>query len=404
VDRVRPEADPGGRRALAYLDHAATSPLRPEVVEAMAPFFTDRFGNASGSHGLARDARQGLEEARELVAQCLGARPDEVIFTSGGTEGANLAVLGTLAAFDDIARRRTVVHSAVEHAAVRATCRAAARGAARLQGVAPLEVREVPVDGQGVVDLGALETLLDDDVALVSVMAANNETGTIQPLAAVVEVVRRAVPSALVHTDAVQGATYLDLAEMAAGVDLLSISAHKLGGPKGAGALVVRRGVALEPILHGGGQERDRRSGSHDVAGAVGLAAALGAATRQRAASATRVRGLRDRLAQGLLARLPACGLTVDPAVVLPSHCHVHFGGVEQEDLLVLLDLEGVCASGGAACASGALEPSHVLAAMGIPPEEARGAIRFSLGWCTDAAEIDRALAAVTSAVGRLAA
>jgi cysteine desulfurase len=386
-----------GRSPLAYLDHAASSPVRPEVVEAMAPFARERFGNASGSHRLARDARRALEEAREVVAAHLGATPDEIVFTSGGTEGANLALLGPLAVRPDTGRRRVVVHSAVEHPAVRATCRAAARGSARVLGVAPIEVREVAVDDQGVVALDALEGLLDDDVALVSVMVANNETGTIQPLGAVAEAVRRGAPGALVHSDAVQGAPYLDLAEIAAGIDLVSISAHKLGGPKGAGALIVRRGVEIEALLHGGGQERDRRSGSNDVAGAVGL-------VHRRAESTARVRELRDRLAAGLVERVPGCSLTVETAPVLPGHCHVRFAGVEQEELLVLLDAEGVCASGGASCASGALEPSHVLAAMGVDRAAARGAIRFSVGWSTEGCEIAHALTAVTTGVEQLRA
>ncbi len=393
-----------GPSPTAYLDHAASAPMRPEVVEAMAPFATERFGNASGSHRLARDARTALEEAREVVAEHLGASPDEVVFTSGGTEGANLAILGPLAAADEARRRRVVVHSAVEHPAVRNTCQAAARGSARVLGVAPVEIRAIPVDDQGVVRLEALEALLDADVALVSVMVANNETGTIEPLEAVAETVRRVAPGALLHTDAVQGAPYLDLAQVAGEADLVSISAHKLGGPSGVGALVVRRGVALEALLHGGGQERDRRSGSNDVAGAVGLAAALDVAVGQRVETAARVGELRDRLATGLVEQIPECSLSVARVPVLPGHCHVRFAGVEQEELLVLLDAAGVCASGGASCASGALEPSHVLAAMGLDDATARSAIRFSLGWSTEPSEIAHALAAVPTAVKQLRA
>ena len=393
---------PGGPGpATVYLDHAPTSPLRPEVAEAMAPFGAERFGNASGLHRMARDARRALEDAREVVAELLGAAPGEIVFTSGGTEAANLAVLGTVAA-----RRATgrtpgaIVCSAVEHAAVLESCRAATR-AADLGG-AGVELRVAPVDGRGVLDLSALDGLLGDDVGLVSVMLANNEVGTVQPIEKVVAAVARVAPSAAVHTDAVQAAAYLDVAARARGADLVSVSGHKLGGPKGVGALVVRERVTVEPIIHGGGQERGRRSGTHDVAGAVGLAAALQAVAASRPAEARRVGALRDRLAAGIVAAVPGTVCSVDPALTLPGHCHLRFDGVEQEELLVLLDERGVCASAGSACASGALEPSHVLAAMGVPAEQARGAVRFTLGHSTGPADIERAVAAVADAVARL--
>jgi cysteine desulfurase len=380
---------------LVYLDHASTSPLRPEVVEAMAPFYGARFANASGAHRLARDARVALEEARDQVAEALGAEPSEVVFTSGGTEADNLAVLGPLAAMADDRATSVVVCSAVEHAAVLAPARAAARRSA-------VRLELSPVDSSGALDVGCLEKLLTDETAVVSVMLANNEVGTVQPIGDVVEAVRRRAPQAVVHTDAVQAAAWLDVADLAADCDLISVSAHKLGGPKGAGALVVRRGTRLEPVIHGGGQEQERRSGTHDVAGAVGLASALGAAATSRATDVPRVRALRDRLADGLLAAVPGTVESAARAGVLPGHCHLRFSDVDQEELLFLLDEGGICASAGSACASGALEPSHVLEAMGIGPTEARGAVRFTLGHTTTDAEVDRALLVVPAAVARL--
>jgi cysteine desulfurase len=388
---------------LAYLDHAATTPVRPEVAAAMAPFATERFGNPSGAHAVAREARRALEEARDEVAALLGAQPREVVFTSGGTEADNLAVLGSLAArVADGRAPGTVVHSAVEHPAVLEACRAAARGGAVMAGVLPVARREAPVDATGTVDLAELAELFDADVSLVSVMLANNEVGTVEPLEQVASLVRRRAPNAVLHTDAVQAAASLDLAVAAAGADLVSVSAHKLGGPKGMGALVVREGVAVAPLLWGGGQERERRSGTHDVAGAVGLAAALRVCAAQRASEPARLRQLRDRLADGLVAAVPGLRETVPRARVLSGHCHVLVPGVEREELLLLLDRAGVCASGGAACASGALEPSHVLAAMGVAADDAAGALRLTLGHSTTEADVDLALEVVPAAVATL--
>jgi cysteine desulfurase len=389
-------------RPTAYLDHAATSPLRPEVAEAMAPFATETFANASGSHQAARAARRAVEEARELVASLLGASPSEVVFTSGGTESDNLAVLGTLA---ERARRGTplaMACSSIEHAAVLEPARAAARGLAHVHGIGALRVDEVAVSRAGVIDLDALEDALGDDTALVSVMHANNEVGTLQPLAEVARRVRARAPGAALHTDAVQAAAYLDLATTTAGFDLVSISAHKLGGPKGAGALVVRAPSPLAPLQHGGGQEHERRSGTHDVAGIVGLATALAVAAKTAGDERVRVAELRDRLADGLLAAVPGTVQSAPRDEVLPSHCHLRFAGVDQEELLVLLDRGGVYASAGSSCASGALEPSHVLLAMGVAPAEARTAVRFSLGYTTVPGDIDLAVRVVADAVGAL--
>lgn len=368
----------------------------------MAPFAAVTFANASGSHEAARAARRAVEEARELVASLLGAAPSEVVFTSGGTESDNLAVLGTLAERAPNGTPLAMACSSIEHAAVLEPARAAARGLAQVHGIGALRVDEVAVSTAGVIDLDALEDALGDDTALVSVMHANNEVGTLQPLAEVARRVRARAPRAALHTDAVQAAAYLDLATTTAGFDLVSISAHKLGGPKGAGALVVRAPSLLAPLQHGGGQEHERRSGTHDVAGIVGLATALAVAAKTAGDERVRVAELRDRLADGLLAGVPGTVESAPRDEVLPSHCHLRFAGVDQEELLVLLDRGGVYASAGSSCASGALEPSHVLLAMGVAPAEARTAVRFSLGYTTVPGEIDLAVRVVADAVGAL--
>ena len=371
-------------RVTAYLDHAATTPMHPEAVEAMLPFLGERFGNPSGSHSVAREARKALEEARDVVAAFMGARPGEVVFTGGGTEADNLALAGAHAVGPG-----RVVCSAVEHHAVLHACQ-------HLGGVL------APVQPSGVIDLDALAELLRPDVRVVSVMLANNEVGTVQPLAEVAAVVRDRAPGAVLHTDAVQAFPWLDVATLAAPADLVAVSAHKFGGPKGVGALVVRESVKIAPLLHGGGQERDRRSGTHNVAGVVGMAAAMEASVSGRAATVVRVAPLRDRLADGLLGAVPGSAETGDRAAKVAGNCHLSFAGVESEALLVLLDGAGVCASAGSACTSGAMEPSHVLTAMGVPRERALGSLRLTLGTTTTAADVDVALAAVPQAVARL--
>jgi len=385
----------------AYLDHAATTPLRPESLAAMVPFLTEHFGNPSGSHAVARRARVALDEARDEVARSLGCGPGEVVFTSGGTEADNLAVAGVHGS-----GRGTVVCSAVEHHAVGRACEAAG-------------ATTVPVHGDGTVDLDALAGVLGPEVGLVSVMLVNNEVGTVQPLAEVAALMHELAPRAVLHTDAVAAVGWLDVAALSAVADLVSVSAHKFGGPKGVGALVVRDGVPLAPVLHGGTQERGRRPGTTDVAGVVGMAAALRTATEAREQTVARVRALRDRLAHGLLSTIDDVGESAAPGGVgeggggsvepegttkVASSCHLRVAGVDQEELLVLLDDEGVCASAGAACASGAVEPSHVLLAMGYSPAEARTAIRLSLGYTTTDDEIDHVLGVMPKVVERLRA
>jgi cysteine desulfurase len=371
---------------LIYLDHAATTPMRPEAVAAMMPFLSDRFANPSGSHRASRNARLALDEARDVVAECLGVKPGGIVFTGCGTEADNTAILGVVRARGGIAVCPSTEHHAVLH---------------------PVEHtggRVVPVDGNGVVRLDDLAEAVTDDVTVVSVMAANNEVGTVQPLAEISRLVRRQAPKAVLHTDAVQAACWLDLAALTPLVDMLSLSGHKFGGPKGVGVLWVREGVAFEPLLLGGGQERDRRSGTHNVAGIVAFAEALRLATVERAAGNARITTLRDRLVDGLLALSPCVVETVPRAVKIPGSAHVLFTGCESESLLFLLDQQGICASAASACASGAMEPSHVLSAMGVPRERARGAIRFSLGVTTTDDDIDHVLAVVPALLDRLLA
>ncbi len=380
---------------ITYLDHAATTALRPEVAAAMASVHERQLGNPTGSHPPAQRARALLEDARDEVAAYLGRDPGEIVFTSGGTEAANLAVLGTAEAALRARGDAVVLASAVEHPAVRESAKAAAQ-----MGV---DVRELPVERSGLIDGDALDRTLSSRCTVVAVMTANNETGVIQPLADVLESVRRRAPAAVVFTDAVQAAPFLDLTEVAAGVDMVGLSAHKFGGPVGTGALAVSSRVTLAPRLYGGGQERERRSGTPDVAGAVGMATALQLVTKERAAANVRVAEFRDRLAEGLLAAVPWARRTVPAGVpVLPGHLHLCLPGVDREELLVALGGHGICVSGGSSCASGALEPSHVLAAMGVDRDLAVGAVRFSLGYETTQEDVDRALAVVPGVAARL--
>lgn len=382
-------------RDLVYLDHAATTPTRPVVVEAMLPFLTDVYGNPSGGHGVARAAKTALEAAREQLAADLGAGADEVVFTSGGTEADGLALKGAAhAARDADPGRDGVVVSAFEHKAVLAS-------AARLSADG-FRVTYVPVDRAGLVGLHGLADALDERTAVVSVMSVNNEVGTVQPLSDVAQIVRERAPRAALHTDAVQAAPWRDVAALTAPADLVTISAHKLGGPKGMGALVVRRDTRIRAVADGGGQERGLRSGTVDVAGAVGFAAALHEATTTRGAEVARVSVLRDRLARGVLERCRGAWCNGDRARKVAGNLNVGFPGVDAQTLLVVLDTLGVCASAGSSCSSGAIEPSHVLLAMGLSPEHARASIRLTLGWSSTDADVDAALDAIPDAVQRL--
>ncbi len=369
---------------LVYLDHAATTPMLPSAVEAMMPLLTERYANPSGAHRFARDARRVLDEARDVVASVIGVRPGEVVFTGCGTESDNAAVHGVLQATGGVA-----VCPAAEHHAV-------------LHPVEHAGGTVVAVDRIGRVDLDALEAALTPEVRLVSVMAVNNEVGTVSELAAISALVRRRSPDAVLHTDAVQAACWLDLRELSPLVDMMSLSAHKFGGPKGVGVLVVRDGVPFAPLIRGGGQERDRRSGTHNVAGIVATASALTATDAGRAGETIRVGGLRDRLIAGITGKLDGVHETVPADAKIPGSAHVLVEGVESEALLFLLDEAGVCASAASACASGAMESSHVLTAMGVAPELARGALRLTLGFATTDADVDRAIDVLVETVNTL--
>jgi cysteine desulfurase len=371
---------------LTYLDHAATTPMRDDAVEAMLPYLQQGFANPSGSHRFARTARTAIDEARDQVAEILGCGPGDVVFTSGGTESDNTAVRGVVSL-----RGGRPVCSAAEHHAVLEPVEAAA-------GIV------VPTDSAGAIDIEALREALvqNHDVSLVSVMAVNNEVGTVTDLAAVAAVVREFAPTAVLHTDAVQAPRWIDLRSVTPLVDMLSLSAHKFGGPKGVGLLVASAGARFEPLLRGGGQERERRSGTQNVAGIVALAVALAGTDRERAAEVVRLGALRDRLIDRIVGTLDGVHESVPRLRSVPGVAHLCFDGIENEALLYLLDEADVCASAASACAAGAMEPSHVLAAMGVERRRAMGALRLSLGRTTTDADVDRGIDAVVDAVRRL--
>ncbi len=351
-----------------YLDHAATTGLSPEALREMMPFLTECMGNPSSIHGTGREAAMALMKARKRIAEALGAEPSEIYFTSGGSESDNWALKG--AAFANRARGRHIITTQIEHHAVLHTCQWLER-----QG---FEVTYLPVDGRGRTDPETAERAIRPDTVLISVMTANNEIGTIQPVAEIAGIARER--GILFHTDAVQAAGALPLhpAEMQA--DLMSLSAHKFHGPRGIGLLWVRRGVRIDPLIHGGAQERGLRAGTENLAGAVGMAAALERAVRDLPERTRNIAGLRDLLIRGIQEAVPEAKLNGDPVRRLPGNAHFTFPGVDGEALLLRLDLAGIACSGGSACTAGATEPSHVLTALGQTPEESRGGLRMTLG------------------------
>ncbi|HLG00232.1 MAG TPA: cysteine desulfurase family protein [Acidimicrobiia bacterium] len=375
------------------LDYAATTPLRPEALADMQPVWADVFGNPSGTHELARRAKTLIEVAREGTAVGLGCEPREVVFTGGGTEADNMAVKGAARAGIGQGLDGVVV-SAFEHHAV-------LEAAERLENEG-FRVSTVPVTAQGIIDLDRLADVLDERTAVVSLMLVNNEVGTIQPLEDAAGVVRERAPRALFHTDAIQAPQWLDVAAATRSVDLVSVSAHKFGGPKGTGALVVRGKARLVPLVDGGGQEMGRRSGTHNVAGIAGMAAALRTTVQQRAEEVARIGKLRDRLVEGLREAIPDARFNGAAAHQVAGTCHVGFPGVEAEALLLMLDRDGVCAAAGSSCQSGSMDPSHVLMAMGLSRDLALASIRLSLGWPSTDDDIDRALAVIPASVERL--
>ncbi len=370
--------------ALTYLDHAATTPMRQRAIDAMMPFFAERYANPSGSHRFARDARLAVDEARDRVADAVGLQAGEVVFTGCGTEADNTAIRGAVQTRGGVA-----VCSAAEHHAV-------------LASVERDGGRVVSVDSAACIDLDQLAESLDESTTVVSVMAVNNEVGSISDLRGVSELVRERAPRALLHTDAVQAACWIDLRDVTPLVDMMSLSAHKFGGPKGVGVLTIRHGVNVAPTILGGGQERDRRSGTHNVAGIVALAEALAETDDERNDENVRLAALRDRLVDDIVGGLDHIVETVPRDRKVAGAAHLCVGGIESEALLYLLDEADVCASAASACASGAMEPSHVLAAMGVDRSMAQGALRLSLGHTTTDADVDRAVDVITDAVRRL--
>jgi len=374
-----------------YLDHNATTPVLPEVADRAAAALRDEFGNPSSVHHFGQQAKAAIDEARTLTAALLDGDPAEVIFTSGGTESDNIAIRGAADALEASGRRHLIV-TAIEHEAVLNTVKALARRGWR--------VTLLPVDQTGVVSPDALRAALDEDTALVSVMHANNEIGTIQPIAELAHLAHST--GAIFHTDAVQSAGKLPIHVKALGVDLLSISAHKFYGPKGVGALWVRRGLRVLPVLTGGRQERNRRAGTENVPGIVGMGVAARIAQAKMDQEGARLALLRDRLEAGILAAVPGTAVNGGGSARVANTTNISFERVEAESLLIALDLDGVAVSTGSACSSGTLEPSHVLKAMGLPTHRTQNSIRFSLGAANTDADIDRVLAILPGIVTKL--
>ena len=383
---------------MIYMDHAATTPVRPEVMEAMLPYFTERFGNASSLYTLAQDSRRALDEAREAVARVLGSRTSEVVFTSGGSESDNAAIKGAVHALARTGNH--VITTSIEHHAVLHTF-------THLED-SGFEVTYLPVDADGMVDADQLVDAITDDTVLVSVMLANNEIGTIQPVAEmarrVKEIARERGRTIVFHTDAVQAAGFLDINVNALGVDMLSLSAHKFHGPKGVGVLYVRRGTPFTPQQLGGAQERQRRAGTENMPGIVGTAVALTLADGERESASAHCIRLRDRLIEGMRERIPGVRLNGHPTLRLPNNANFSFEGVEGEPVLLGLDFAGVAASSGSACSSGSLEPSHVLLALGMSADLAHGSLRLTLGRDNTEEDVDYVLRVLPDLVGRLRA
>jgi cysteine desulfurase len=375
---------------LVYLDHAATTPVREEVFEAMKPFYGPRFGNPSSSHRWGREARAALDEARERVGRCLGARPDEICFTSGGTEGDNLAILGSWRARKDNGRT-AIATTPIEHKAILGAVHQAAREGA--------EERMLEINTDGLIESDSFERVVDEKVAICSMMWVNNEIGCIQPLPELASKAKQR--GALVHTDAVQAFGKIPIDARSQQFDFLTISGHKFGAPKGIGAMFIRRGTTIDPLLHGGTQERGRRAGTENVAAAVGLARAAELAVAERESHWERLERLRSTLEAGILERVPDAVIHGHGAKRAPHILNISVPGTDSESMLMALDLRGIAASGGSACQSGSISPSHVLTALGVRPDLATAAVRMSLGALTTDACIDRVLEVFPSLVAK---
>ncbi len=379
------------KRRVVYLDHAATTPVDPRVVEAMLPYFTERYGNASTIYSLGREARRAVKEARADVAEILNCSPQEIVFTGCGTESDNLAIRGV--AWMNRQRGDHIITSPIEHHAVSHTCE-------QLEKQFGFEVAYLPVDECGRVDPSDVERAITDKTVLISIMYANNEVGTIEPIVEIGEIARRhGIP---LHTDAVQAAGALSLDVQELKVDLLSLSGHKFYGPKGAGVLYVRQGVEFLPTQTGGGHENNRRAGTENVPYIVGLATALKLAEERREDESRRLTGLRDRLVERILSSIPHCQLMGHPSERLPNNANFVFDYVEGEAILLSLDMQGIAASSGSACATGSAEPSHVLLAMGVQPDVAHGSLRLTLGRENTEEDVDQVSGVLPGIVERL--
>ena len=373
-----------------YFDHNATTPIAPEVLAAMLPYLTEEYGNASSIHAFGQNARGAVEQARSSVAALVGARAADIMFTSGGTESNNHAILGAVAAAPG--KVKHVITSAIEHVAVLDPCRALAKSR--------IDLTILPVDRDGLVNLEDLRAAIRPETVLITLMLANNEIGTIEPIE---EIGKIAAEKGIVfHADAVQAAGKIPIVVEKLGVDLLSISAHKFCGPKGVGALYIRKGTPLGPLMYGGHSERDRRPGTEDVAAIAGMGKAAELALADMREESERVRELRDRLERGLLDRVPHSWVNGARAPRVPNTTNLTFPFIEGESMVIALDLKGIACSTGAACSSGALEPSHVLMALGLAPEDARATLRLSLGHQTTEEEIDIALETIPPVIERL--
>ena len=383
---------------MVYMDHAATTPVRSEVMEAMLPYFTHRFGNASSLYTLAQESRRAVDESRESVARVLGCRTSEVVFTSGGSESDNTALKGAASALKQTGNH--IITTSIEHHAILHTCQ-------YLEDTG-FRVTYLPVDRYGLVDTEDVLKAVTDETTLVSVMLANNEIGTIQPVAdmarGVKEIAKKLGRTIVFHTDAVQAAGFMDIDVNALGVDMLSLSPHKFYGPKGVGVLYVRRSTPFTPQQFGGAQERQRRAGTENVPGIVGAAVALRLASEERESSSEHCLRLRDSLIQGIQERIERVHLNGHPTLRLPNNVNFSFDGVEGEPILLGLDFAGTAASSGSACTSGALEPSHVLLALGLPADLAQASLRLTLGKDNTQDDVEHVLRVLPELVGRLRA
>lgn len=379
-----------GIKRTIYMDHSATTFVKPDVVKEMIPFFTEHFGNPSSIYGMARESKNAIDAARVQTAKALGADPDEIYFTSGGSESDNWAIKGV--AFANRKRGNHIITSQIEHHAVLHTCQYLEK-----EG---FEVTYLPVDQYGLVDPAVLEKAITDKTILITIMYANNEIGTIEPIAELGAIARK--HKVYFHTDAVQAIGSVPIDVKAQNIDLLSLSAHKFYGPKGTGALYIKKGVRIDNLIHGGGQERRKRAGTENIAGIVGLGKAIEMVTADIPGHSAKIRAMRDRLIRGVLATIPNARLNGHPEKRLAGNFNVSFEFIEGESMLLWLDDEGICASTGSACTSGSLEPSHVLLATGLPVEISHGSLRLTLGDANTDKDVDFVLEVLPKVVAKL--